>query len=107
VDTIVTAVYERGVLRLLQPLSLPEHTCVRIQVLETEEGEEMNEVRRVEAVLIAAGMIEPLSSPRDLPEISEKRLAEVADRYAVGGPLSEVIIAERDGDDSDLRIAHR
>jgi predicted DNA-binding antitoxin AbrB/MazE fold protein len=104
VDTIVTAVYEQGVLRLLQPLSLPEHTCVRIQVLETEEGEEMNEVRRAEAVLIAAGLIEPLSPPRDLPEISEKRLAEVADRYAVGGPLSEVIIAERDGDDSDLLL---
>jgi predicted DNA-binding antitoxin AbrB/MazE fold protein len=97
VDTIVTAVYERGVLRLLQPLPLPEHTCVRIQVLETGEGEEMDKVRRAEAVLIAAGLIKPLVPPPDLPRVSEKRLAEVADRYAVGGPLSEVIIAERDG----------
>jgi predicted DNA-binding antitoxin AbrB/MazE fold protein len=97
VDTIVTAVYEQGVLRLLQPLPLPEHTCVRIQVLETGEGEEMDKVRRAEAVLIAAGLIKPLTPPPDLPQVSEKRLAEVADRYAVGGPLSEVIIAERDG----------
>jgi predicted DNA-binding antitoxin AbrB/MazE fold protein len=97
VDTIVTAVYERGVLRLLQPLPLPEHTCVRIQVLEAGEGGDMNEIRRAEAVLIAAGLIKPLAPPPDLPQVSEKRLAEVADRYAVGGPLSEVIIAERDG----------
>lgn len=96
-DTIVTAVYERGVLRLLQPLTLPEHTRVRIQVLEVEASEEMDEVRRAEAVLVSAGLIKPLSPPPDLPQISEKRLAEVADRYAVGGPLSEVIIAERDG----------
>jgi predicted DNA-binding antitoxin AbrB/MazE fold protein len=97
VNTIVTAIYERGVLRLLQPLTLPEQARVRIQVLGAEHGEEMDEIGRAEAVLVAAGLIKPLYPPLDLPQISEKRLAEVADRYAVGGPLSEVIIAERDG----------
>lgn len=96
-NTVVTAVYEQGVLRLLQPLTLPEHARVRIQVLEAEHGEGMDEASRAEDVLVAAGLIKPLYPPLDLPQISEKRLAEVADRYAVGGPLSEVIIAERDG----------
>ena len=96
-NTIVTAVYEQGVLRLLQPLTLPEHARVRIQVLDAEHVQAMDEASRAEGVLVAAGLIKPPYPPLDLPQISEKRLAEVADRYAVGGPLSEVIIAERDG----------
>jgi len=30
--TAVEAIYERGLLRLLQPLALPEHTHVRLSV---------------------------------------------------------------------------
>jgi len=97
VSTTVTAVYERGVLRPLQPLPWPERTRVRLRVLETEESDEQDEVERVEAVLIAAGLIKPLDPPPGLPHISEERLAEIAEMYAIGGPLSEVIIAEREG----------
>jgi len=97
VNTMMTAVYERGALWPLRPLALPDRTRVRIQVIEAEESEERDEIDRAEAVLIAAGLIKPLNPPPDLPYISEERLAEIADRYAVGGPLSEVIIAEREG----------
>lgn len=82
-------------LRPLQPLLLPEHTQVRLQIIEaTENGDE---VKRAETVLIASGLIKPVDPSMNLTEIPEERLAEVADRYATGGPLSEVIIAEREG----------
>jgi predicted DNA-binding antitoxin AbrB/MazE fold protein len=92
-NTIVTAVYEDGMLKPLQPLVLPEHSQVRLQIIEAEnDGAE-----RIETALIAAGLIKPLDPPPDLPTISEERLAEIADRYGAGGPLSEIIIAEREG----------
>jgi predicted DNA-binding antitoxin AbrB/MazE fold protein len=93
-NTILTAVYEEGMLKPLQPLTLPEHSRVRLQIIEAEENDGAG---RVETALIAAGLIKPLDPPPDLPHISEERLAEIADRYAVGGALSEVIIAEREG----------
>ena len=44
---IVTAVYERGVLRPLQPLDLREHQTVRLQVLPEEPADEAEEVIQI------------------------------------------------------------
>lgn len=93
-STQATAIYEQGVLRLLTPVSLPEHARVRIQIL-TEEDIEDN-LERAEAVLIASGLVKPTSPPSGLKTVSRARRAELARLYAAGGPLSEVIIAERD-----------
>lgn len=93
-DTTVTAIYENGMLRLLSPLPLPERTRVKLVIHPADAGDEM---RRVEQVLAATGLVTaPGGAAPSLAPGSELRLAETAERYAVGGPLSEVVIAERD-----------
>ena len=93
--TEALAIYENGVLRLLTPVSLPERARVRLAILSEEEPED--KVRQAEAVLIAAGLVKPANLKAGLRSISQDRRAELARVYAEGGPLSEVIIAERDG----------
>ena len=88
------AVYEDGVLRLLTPVALPERARVRVQILTEEETED--EVHQAEAALIAAGLVKPMSPSSTCPTVSKSRRAELARLYAVGGPLSQGIIAERD-----------
>lgn len=93
-DTTATAIYEHGVLRLLSPLPLPERTRVKLVIQQLDPSDEM---RRAEQVLAATGLVTaPGGAAPSLAPGSELRLAETAERYAVGGPLSEVIIAERD-----------
>ena len=92
--TEATAIYENGVLRLLTPVSLPERTRVRLEILSEEEVED--ELGRAEAALIAAGLVKPASPQLKPKSVSQERRAELAHLYAKGGPLSEVIIAERD-----------
>ncbi|MBC8446985.1 MAG: antitoxin family protein [Chloroflexi bacterium] len=94
-STQATAIYERGVLRLLTPIALPERARVRIQILEDQHAED--DLRRAEAVLIATGLVRQLKPPPDLKTVSKARRVELARLYANGGPLSEVVIAERDG----------
>jgi predicted DNA-binding antitoxin AbrB/MazE fold protein len=89
-----TAIYERGVLRLLTPVSLPEHTRVQILILDDKEPE--NDLRSAEAALIAAGLLKPTEPPPEVRTLTKDRRAELADLYASGGPLSEDIIAGRD-----------
>jgi predicted DNA-binding antitoxin AbrB/MazE fold protein len=94
----ITTIYEQGVLRPLEPLALVEHSQVKIQVLEvTSPPNEADETHRVEEALITAGLIKPLNPPPDLFHISAARRQELARLYAVGGPLSELVIAERAG----------
>ena len=92
-STQATAIYEGGVLRLLTPVSLPERARVRIQILSEDELED--DMHRAEAALIAAGLVKPPKPPTELKIVSPARRAELARLYATGGPLSEVIIAER------------
>lgn len=93
-STEVIAIYENGVLRLLTPVSLPEQARVRLAILSEEEPED--ELQRAKAALTAAGLVRP--SPQMEPRtVSQDRRAELARLYAASGPLSEVIIAERDG----------
>jgi predicted DNA-binding antitoxin AbrB/MazE fold protein len=94
-STEAMAIYENGVLRLLTPVSFPEQARVRLTILTEEEAGD--ELRRAEAALIAAGLVKPASGQVGLETVSRDRRAELARLYATGGPLSEVIIAERDG----------
>jgi predicted DNA-binding antitoxin AbrB/MazE fold protein len=94
-STQATAIYENGVLRLLTPVSLPEQTRVRVEILAEEEPEQ--DMRRAEVALVAAGLVKPvISLPPGLRKVSPARRAELARLYATGGPLSEMIIADRD-----------
>lgn len=90
----VTAIYEKGVLRLLTLVALPEKTRVRVQILSDEEP--VDDLRRAEAVLVAAGIVRLQGSQPRLKRVSLSRRAELAHLYAAGGPLSEAIIADRE-----------
>jgi hypothetical protein len=81
-------------LRLLTPVSLPERARVRVEILADDEAEDT--LHQAETVLIAAGLVQPASSSASIRTVSRVRRAELARLYAAGGPLSEVIIAERD-----------
>ena len=91
---IVTAVYEKGVLRPLQPLNLEERQMVRLQVLPEETD---NEVEKVIQALVEAGLLTPPLGHSDIDPISEEERRELAEilGQAPGKPLSEIIIEER------------
>jgi predicted DNA-binding antitoxin AbrB/MazE fold protein len=94
---IVTAVYEKGMLRPLQPLNLRERQTVRIQVLQAELAEAENEYETAIRALVAEGLLTPPPGHSDVPPISEQERLELADRLgnAPGKPLSEIIIEDR------------
>jgi len=91
---IIEAVYERGVLRPLQPLNLREQQSVRIQVLEEEGPAESEEIVRL---LVTAGLMQPPLVPDAPPPLSEEDRQALADELGrmPGPPLSELVIAER------------
>ena len=90
-----TAIYERGVLYLQEPITLPEHAQVRVQIL--EQVGDQDETRRVQQVLARLKFVTRPYSSTDLEPVTEVELDRIALLYAQGGPLSEVIIAEREG----------
>ncbi len=98
---IVTAVYERGTLRPLQPLDLQEQQQVRIQVLPETPDVSKEPEDRMEALiqrLVAKGLMRPRPRgpiPPD-PVSAEERKA-LADRLgrAPGKPTSEMVIEDR------------
>ena len=91
--TIRTAVYEQGALRLSAPLSLPEHTQVKVAIWQVQATDDL---QRAEEALLATGLVTPPDVNLERSKQPEPRLAELAEIYAVGGPLSDRIIAERD-----------
>jgi predicted DNA-binding antitoxin AbrB/MazE fold protein len=95
VSEIVQAIYERGVLRPLDPLDLSEQQKVRIQVWSEEEPEEEEVLR----VLTQAGLMRPRPGrgsppPPPLSEDERQALADEVGR-APGKSLSEIIIEDR------------
>jgi predicted DNA-binding antitoxin AbrB/MazE fold protein len=98
---IVTAVYENGMLRPLQPLNLRERQTVRLQIVQEEPvvQEEPDEIEEVIQSLVASGLMRPRPSrgtppPDPVSEEERHRLADIIGR-APGKPLSEIIIEER------------
>ena len=94
-STIVQAVYERGVLRPLDPLDLRDQQRVRIQVW----PDEVSEVEDVLSVLVRAGLMRPQpgrGAPPPPPLSAEQRQA-LADEVgrAPGKSLSEIVIEDR------------
>ena len=98
---IVTAVYEKGMLRPLQPLNLRERQRVRIRVVPEDSDVSEEPVDNTDALiqrLVAKGLMRPRPRgpiPPD-PVSAEERL-RLADLMgsAPGKPLSEIIIEER------------
>lgn len=89
-SVVVTAVYEKGLLRPLRPLPLIENQTVTIEVhAGTDENSLIHQ-------LIASNILTPPKGVTEPPISLEDRLA-LADRIAqvATRPLSEVIIEER------------
>uniref|UniRef100_A0A7C1FSW2 DUF104 domain-containing protein n=1 Tax=Caldilinea aerophila TaxID=133453 RepID=A0A7C1FSW2_9CHLR len=93
-STTVTAVYEKGVLRLLQPVPLRERQRVRVQLLPDDVTEAVDQALQG---LIAAGVLTPPAGRPDVELLSEAERQDLADRLGSvpGKPLSEIIIEER------------
>ncbi|MBK7202286.1 antitoxin family protein [Candidatus Amarolinea dominans] len=89
-----TAIYEKGVLRLLTPVSLPDRARVHLRIqVENKMGDEL---QRATAVLEASGLVKPPQPSRVIRKISSARRAELARMYGAAGTLSDLIMAERD-----------
>jgi hypothetical protein len=75
---------------------MPERTRVKIRIVQQVKVMEPSR-QQVHDVLVAAG----LSLPRPktlplLPSISDEQRARLALLFATGGPLSDLVIAERE-----------
>jgi len=95
---MIAAVYEKGALRPLTPLTLREHQRVHIQVI-TEEASGTEEEREpVINILLAAGLVLPQSHAPAPPEpLSWKERRALADRLgsAPGKTASEMVMEDR------------
>lgn len=91
---MITAIYEKGVLRPLQPLHLRERQQVRIQVVVDNVSDP---VEIALAGLAQEGLLTPPQGHSDVTPLSEQERRELAERLgeAPGKPLSEIIIEER------------
>ena len=89
----ITAVYEKGILRPLQPLHLRERQTVRIQVLSEAASADDAAVR----LLVEAGLLTPPPGHSDVEPLSEQAQRELADRLgrAPGKSLSQIIIEDQ------------
>lgn len=92
----VIAIYERGVLRPLRPLSLRERQKVRIYLI-PENSED--EVENVISLLVAAGLVRPLerrveSPPDPVSPTEQKELARILGSVP-GKPISQIAIEDR------------
>lgn len=92
------AVYESGTLRLLEPLNLPEHAQVRVQVELVTDEQLADELDRARVWLRRRGLTAPVpdSVQRRAHPVSEAERDRLANVLGAAGPLSDVIIAERD-----------
>lgn len=92
---IVTAVYENGVLRPLEPISLQEQQKVRLQILPDPI---ITEIEQIIQGLVEAGDLTPppgFSEVDPVPEEEIQRIADVLGRATSSKTPSEMIIEDR------------
>jgi predicted DNA-binding antitoxin AbrB/MazE fold protein len=95
-NAIITAVYEKGLLRPLSPLNLSERQTVRLQVLPADTLAEDEGAAAVRA-LVAAGLMQPrptITPPAPMSEADRRELAARLNQ-APGKSLSEIILEDR------------
>ena len=117
----ITAIYADGVLRPLTPLSLAEQTQVEVEIKRINgaaapaanaqtagldqskdhprapQSAATDERARIHQILIAAGLVtERPPVPPPSPPLSAEEEERLGRLFAVGKPLSEIIIEERE-----------
>ena len=98
---VVTAIYEQGVLRPLDPLNLREHQAVYIQILTDaveKDAVEKDPAEEAIRILVTSGLMLPPERGMVPPDpISEEKRQALAERLgqAPGKPLSELILEDR------------
>ena len=90
----IAVVYEQGVLRPLHALNLPDYTRLEIRIVNAFD-EATTEADKAYHVLCQAGLVEPVRLVHVDP-LPERELQRAADAFGQAGPLSEVVIAQRD-----------
>jgi len=96
-NSTVIAVYEKGVLRPLAPLALPEQARVQIHIQPIVSAEAAAHRRQVRETLVVAGLSLPApDTPPPSGLLSAERRDELAHLFSAGRPLSELIIEERE-----------
>lgn len=89
----IAVVYEKGVLRPLHPLNLPERAQLQIHIVRPGE-KTVSETDEAHWVLVRAGLLQPMSLA-EAEVVSETDRLQAARAYGNVGPLSNWIIAER------------
>lgn len=96
---IMVAVYENGVLRPLNPVSLTEGQMVRLRVVpEVSPGRPKNELEAALQTLIDQGKMTLPAKQGEVDAEVEKKWQELFEKLKErpGKPLSEIIIEDRD-----------
>jgi predicted DNA-binding antitoxin AbrB/MazE fold protein len=90
----IAAVYEHGVLRPLEPLTLPERRTVRIQILPEPVTDKAEQVMQF---LSKVGLLTPPPHPPKPSALSKEEKRKLADALAQGAKksLSEIVIEDR------------
>jgi len=90
----IMAVYEHGLLRPLEPLTLPENHRVRIQVVPEFVTDKADQAVQF---LIKVGLLTPPSNPSKSSLIPKAERRKLADALAHGTKqtLSEIVIEDR------------
>ncbi len=91
----VEAIYKEGILHPLKPLLLPEQARVQIQIIRQTPAIK-SERQHARQALLKAGIIHPHHSVESKDAVSEAELSAAAHSLAMAGPISELIIADRD-----------
>jgi len=93
----ITAIYANGVLRPVTPLDLPEQSEIELEVLKVATPEEDERSRVLRALADAGVIINRPYEPMPPSPISDEERERLGRIFAVGKPLSEIIIEEREG----------
>jgi hypothetical protein len=103
--TVLRGVYKDGAVHLHEPLALPNNTEVDVSISPVNGHENaQNEREQIHALFLAAGLILPHSQTQAEPPLSPEREAQLAEKLAKAGSLSDLIIKEREEQDDDLLL---
>jgi predicted DNA-binding antitoxin AbrB/MazE fold protein len=90
----IAVIYEEGVLKPLEPLDLPEKSHLEIKIV-SPSPIELLQKNEAYIALLEAGVISPPSQETYPEPVSDSERKRVADEIGKYGPLSELIIQER------------